>query len=50
MTGFRRSYNPYLKGNRPRKFFRKLKKLLDESKILKSKKKYDPNWNKLKLA
>jgi len=51
MKGFRRrSSNPFIKGTRPRQFFGELLKLMKEKQSIRSKKVFDPEWNKLKMV
>lgn len=49
MKGLRRSSNPFLKGTRPRRVFTELSDKLYSMKST-NVKKFDPDWNKVKVA
>jgi len=46
MMNYRKSYNPYLKGLRPRKFFPTIKRNTDKDTMTKDVRKFDPDWNR----
>lgn len=46
MMNYRKSYNPYLKGLRPRKFFPTVKRNTDKDNMTRDIRKFDPEWNK----
>ena len=46
----KRSSNPFTNGTRPRRFFGELLELIKAKQSIKSKKEYNPDWNKLKAA
>lgn len=46
----KRSSNPFFNGTRPRQFFGELLNLIKEKKSKYTKKKYNPDWNKLKCV
>lgn len=50
MNNFRKTYNPYLKGLRPKKFFGKRIDLGKKVIILTDKRKFDPEWSVGKRA
>ncbi len=51
MKGFRRrSSNPFIRGTRPRQFFGELIQLIKDKQSISSKKVFNPDWNKLKVA
>jgi|GEM_PF-5179566 len=46
----KRSSNPFSNGTRPRRFFGELLKLIKSKQSIRSKKVFNPDWNKLKTA
>ncbi len=46
----KRSSNPFTNGTRPRRFFGELIELIKAKQSIKSKKVFNPDWNKLKVA
>ena len=46
----KRSYNPFIKGVRPRQFFGELLKIVRDKQSTSSKKVFNPEWNKLKTV
>jgi len=50
MLTYRKSYNPYLRGLRPRKFFPEVKRLTDMDTMTKDIRRFDPEWNKGKVG
>jgi len=45
-----RSSNPFFNGTRPRQVFGGLLELIKEKQLLSSKKEFNPEWNKFKVA
>ncbi len=50
MTGLRRSHNPFLSGNRPRRYFSDLIEKLRRRTQVKDTRVFNPDWNKGKKA
>lgn len=43
---YRKSYNPYVRGLRPRRFFTQTRELSDKESTTKDVRKFNPDWNK----
>ena len=50
MTGLRRSSNPFLRGQRPRKYFKDLVERLRKETSVRDNREFNPDWNKAKKA
>ena len=50
MTGLKRSHNPFLSGNRPRRYFGELNELLKNKRSTTDNREFNPDWNKDKKA
>jgi len=50
MTGLKRSRNPFLRGNRPRRYFGELISIMRMKSMTSDKRKYNPDWRIGKVA